>query len=92
MRPSRKYGLAESFGVADGDTLTVLEDAKHQHKIRLAGIDAPERKQPFYRASRQKLYRLAFGKSVAVEWHKGPLRSPSWEGADRLGRRGISTG
>ena len=28
-------------GVADGDTITVLDSDKVQHKIRLAGIDAP---------------------------------------------------
>lgn len=28
--------------VADGDTITVLDQAKIQHKIRLSGIDAPE--------------------------------------------------
>ena len=27
-------------GVADGDTITVLDADKVQHKIRLAGIDA----------------------------------------------------
>lgn len=31
--------------VADGDTITVLDADKVQHKIRLAGIDAPEKKQ-----------------------------------------------
>ena len=30
-------------GVSDGDTITVLDDAKTQHKIRFAGIDAPEK-------------------------------------------------
>jgi len=34
-------------GVADGDTITVLDADKIQHKIRLAGIDAPEKKQAF---------------------------------------------
>jgi len=29
----------------DGDTLTVLDVDKVQHKIRLAGIDVPEEKQ-----------------------------------------------
>lgn len=29
-------------GVSDGDTITVLDSDKRQHKIRVAGIDAPE--------------------------------------------------
>ena len=29
-------------GVSDGDTITVLDDSKFQHKVRIAGIDAPE--------------------------------------------------
>ena len=28
-------------GIADGDTITVLDANRQQHKIRLAGIDAP---------------------------------------------------
>jgi endonuclease YncB( thermonuclease family) len=34
-------------GISDGDTITVLDDAKTQHKIRFAGIDAPEKGQPY---------------------------------------------
>jgi endonuclease YncB( thermonuclease family) len=34
-------------GVADGDTITVLDAHREQHKIRLGGIDAPEKAQPF---------------------------------------------
>jgi endonuclease YncB( thermonuclease family) len=30
--------------VADGDTITVLDADKRQHKIRVSGIDAPEKK------------------------------------------------
>jgi len=56
--------------IADGDTLTVLDKSNRQHKIRLVGIDAPERKQPFGTVSRQNLADLVFGKEVAVEWHK----------------------
>ncbi|PTQ82137.1 endonuclease YncB(thermonuclease family) [Nitrosospira multiformis] len=56
--------------IADGDTLTVLDKSNRQHKIRLIGIDAPERKQPFGTVSRQNLADLVFGKEVAVEWHK----------------------
>jgi len=31
--------------IIDGDTLVVLDASNTQHKIRLAGIDCPERKQ-----------------------------------------------
>ena len=57
-------------GVADGDTITVLDADKVQHKIRLAGIDAPEKKQAFGQRSKQSLSDLAFGKDVAVETTK----------------------
>lgn len=40
--------------VQDGDTLTVLVSRK-QVKVRLADIDAPERKQPFGTRSRPSL-------------------------------------
>jgi endonuclease YncB( thermonuclease family) len=33
-------------GIADGDTITVLNSSKDQHKIRLAGIDAPDMQVP----------------------------------------------
>lgn len=56
--------------LADGDTVTVLDERKQQHKIRLAGIDAPERKQPYADASRKHLASLVFGKNVEVRFHK----------------------
>lgn len=57
-------------GVADGDTITVLDGDKVQHKIRLAGIDAPEKKQPFGNRSKESLSELAFDKTVDVETSK----------------------
>lgn len=38
--------------VADGDTVTVLDANKVQHKVRLAGIDAPEKSQAYGEHSR----------------------------------------
>ncbi len=37
--------------ITDGDTLYVLDANYKEHKIRLAGIDAPERKQAYGLAS-----------------------------------------
>lgn len=57
-------------GVADGDTITILDEQKTQHKIRLMGIDAPEKGQPFGDASKKSLSDLAFGQSVTVDFNK----------------------
>ena len=46
--------------IADGDTLTLLTSSNEQVKIRLAGIDTPERKQPFGNKAKQALAKLAF--------------------------------
>jgi micrococcal nuclease len=53
-------------GVSDGDTITVLDDQKRQHKIRLDGIDAPESNQDFGSRAKQSLSDLVFGKTVTV--------------------------
>ena len=56
--------------VSDGDTLTVLDADRAQHKIRLSGIDAPEKAQAFGERSKQNLSRLVFGKEIEVQWNK----------------------
>ena len=56
--------------IADGDTITVLDQYKVQHRIRLTGIDAPERKQAFGSRSKQSLSKLVFGKTVTVKTNK----------------------
>jgi endonuclease YncB( thermonuclease family) len=53
--------------IADGDTLTVVDGANTQHKIRLAGIDAPEKKQAFGTKAREALADKVFGKTVRVD-------------------------
>ncbi len=57
-------------GVADGDTITLLDSNRQQHRIRLAGIDAPEKKQPFGQRSKQHLADLAFGKDAKADCYK----------------------
>lgn len=56
--------------VADGDTVTLLDANHQQHRIRLAGIDAPEKAQPFGQRSKERLGAMAFGKTVAAECGK----------------------
>ena len=56
--------------VTDGDTIKVLDANKVQHKIRLTGIDAPERKQPYGKVSKEYLAKLVAGKEVFVESDK----------------------
>ena len=62
--------IGRVVGITDGDTLTVLDASHQQHKIRLMGIDAPERKQPFGERARQNLAHLAFAQEVSVQWRK----------------------
>ena len=57
-------------GITDGDTITVLDSINDQHKVRLAGIDAPEKGQPFGNAAKQNLARLTASKAVSVEYVK----------------------
>jgi len=54
--------------IADGDTITVLDTDKKQHKVRLNGIDAPEKKQAYGAKSKARLGELVAGKDVVVEW------------------------
>ena len=52
--------------IADGDTPTVLDAEQVQHRVRLAGTDAPEKGQAFCLRSRQNVARLTFGNAVKV--------------------------
>ena len=62
--------------VHDGDTLTVVDAANVQHKVRLQGIDAPEIGQPFGTRSRDALGKLTMRKTVTLHGR----------GQDRYGR------
>jgi endonuclease YncB( thermonuclease family) len=56
--------------VVDGDTIKVLDADNTEYKVRLTGIDAPERGQPYNSASRKHLASLVAGKEVFVESYK----------------------
>lgn len=66
--------------ITDGDTITLLDADRVQHKIRLSGIDAPEKAnkkvpldvggQPFGELSKRHLSDLIFNKQVSIEWNK----------------------
>lgn len=62
-------------GISDGDTITVLVD-ETQVKVRLHGIDCPEKGQPFGNRATQLTSKLVFGKQVTVKE----------KGKDRYGR------
>lgn len=64
-------------GISDGDTLTLIDRKNQSHRIRLQGIDAPEKKQAWGRRSAQNLAVLTFQKEAIAECDKG----------DRYGRK-----
>lgn len=72
--------------IHDGDTITILQD-KQQIKVRLYGIDAPEKKQDYGQKSKQFLASLIAGQVVEVEpkgkdKHKRTLGIIHYKGQD----------
>ena len=53
--------------IADGDTLTVLNAASTQIRVRLVEIDAPEKAQAFGDRSKQSLSDLCGGKIATIK-------------------------
>jgi endonuclease YncB( thermonuclease family) len=56
--------------VADGDTITLFDASRVQHKIRISGIDAPERNQQFGNASKKRMSSLTYGKEAEAICYK----------------------
>lgn len=54
--------------VLDGDTLEVLHNQRPE-RIRLSGIDCPEKRQAFGQKAKHAASDLAFGKDVTVQTH-----------------------
>lgn len=68
---SSPFAFADFTGkvvhISDGDTVRVLDSSNTQHRIRLAGIDAPESKQAFGTKSKQALAEMIFSKNVYIK-------------------------
>ncbi len=65
----RTVGFAQArrvVGVSDGDTITVLRKGKGE-RIRLHGIDCPEKRQAFGNRAKQFTSKLVFGTTVTVQ-------------------------
>lgn len=67
-------GFREQSGrvvsVLDGDTYDLITADNQRYRIRMEGIDAPERGMPYYKASREHLSKLCAGKKVRARWLK----------------------
>jgi len=55
------------IGIIDGDTYDILIDGDQTLRIRMEGIDAPEKGMPFYKTAKKYLSDLCFGKTVRLE-------------------------
>ena len=58
--------IGKVVGVSDGDTINVLHNGKAE-RIRLSGIDCPEKGQAFGQRAKQLTSALVFGKDVTVQ-------------------------
>lgn len=55
------------IGISDGDTLKLLDANNNTIKVRLAEIDAPEKKQPFGARSKESLSDLCYDKAATAD-------------------------
>ena len=62
-------GTYKVIGISDGDTADVLKDGK-KFRLRLNGIDTPEKGQPFGNNAKQALSDRIGGKEVRVVVHE----------------------
>lgn len=65
--PDSETITGEVVSVADGDTFTMKTYTNERIKIRLYGIDAPERGQDYGTKSREFLNDLCYGKTVEIK-------------------------
>ena len=71
------------INVIDGDTVILLEKTPEQmrtHRIRLEGIDAPERGQDGYEGAKKYLEKLIWGETVTVRYTENDRYGPYFRG------------
>jgi micrococcal nuclease len=68
--PQKELSLnGKVIKIVDGDTFDVLTDAQTTIRIRMNGIDCPERKQDYYQVCKDALSEYIFGKKVQLITH-----------------------
>jgi endonuclease YncB( thermonuclease family) len=68
LNVSAKTIKGKVVSVYDGDTFTLLDDAKKEHKVRLNGIDCPEMNQDYGETARKFTHLKILLKFVTVEY------------------------
>jgi endonuclease YncB( thermonuclease family) len=63
---SPEPGTFKVTKVVDGDTIHAMDASKLTAKVRLHGIDAPERGQPYSRSAKNALSKMAAGASIKM--------------------------
>jgi endonuclease YncB( thermonuclease family) len=64
---TKNFISGKVIGIADGDTVTVLTEEHEQYKVRLAGIDCPEKAQAFGNLAKKTLSKKVFSQNVRIE-------------------------
>jgi micrococcal nuclease len=85
------------IGIVDGDTYDLLIDGNQTIRVRMEGIDAPEKGMPFYKVSKNYLGQLCFSKHVKLKKtgsdnHKRILGYTYLEDGTELGHEMIKAG
>jgi micrococcal nuclease len=73
LQPAAATAAQQEFtgrivAVTDGDTVKLLTPEHEQIRIRLAEIDAPEKRQPYGAKAKAELSGLCFGKTVRAAY------------------------
>lgn len=67
---AQKILVGKVVGITDGDTFKMLVDDSVEYKIRLHGIDCPEKAQAFSQVAKKALSDMIFGQEIKVEYTK----------------------